>query len=115
VSVAVPLPDDPTLAARRAAVWLELLDLAAGAGASPAIVLRERPPQLVAFYRPPEGPDLAAVLESLDMAPIDDLADTWQALPDATSGRGRAIDALAGEPVRSLDELRDRVRSVVTP
>jgi hypothetical protein len=97
VSVALPLPPDPGLAPSRASLWLELLDLAAGmAESGPAIALRDTPPRLVAFYRPPEGPDLAAVLSSLDMAPIDDLAEAWQTLPAAGSERARAVDALVG-------------------
>ena len=113
VSVALPLPSDPTLAPSRASLWLELLDLAAGASVSgPAIALGDTPPRLVAFYRPPEGPDLAAVLSSLDMAPIDDLAEAWQTLPAAGSELTRAVDALVGATVKgTLGDLPGRLRN----
>jgi hypothetical protein len=115
VSVAVSLPPDPSRGIRTASVWLDFLDLATGTATRPAIALRERSPHLVVLYRPPEGPDLAAVLESIEMAPIDDLSDTWQALPDATSARGQAIEALNDTSAGSLEELRSRLRSVLAP
>ena len=95
VSVALPLPPDPAGGVARAGFWLELLALAVGASVHrPAIVLGAAPPRLVAFYRPPEGPDLAAVLSSLDMAPIDDVAEPWQALPVEGSERAHAVETI---------------------
>lgn len=113
VSVALPLPADPALAASRASLWLELLGIAAGAGAGrPAIALGDAPPRLVAFYRPPEGPDLAAVLSSLDMAPIDELAEPWQTLPAAGSAPAGPIDAIVGPSAAgTLGDLPGRLRS----
>ena len=117
VSVALPLPADPALAPSRASLWLELLDLAAGVPASgPAITLGDAPPRLVAFYRPPEGPDLAAVLSSLDMAPIDDLAEAWQTLPAAGSALARAVDALIDTGANgTLGDLPGRLRNAAAP
>jgi hypothetical protein len=108
VSVAFPLPADPMLASSRAGFWLEALAAAVGPRlARPVLVLGGASPRLVVFCRPPEGPDLAAVLSSLDMAPIDDMAEPWQALPDAGSERGRAIDAImaSGGPGTLADVL----------
>ena len=114
VSVALPLPSDPALGTARAGFWLEFLALAVGESAHrPAIVLRDAPPRLVAFYRPPEGPDLAAVLSSLDMAPIDDVAEPWQALPALGSERARAVEAIVAPSAAStLGDVLARIRSV---
>jgi hypothetical protein len=114
VSVAFPLPADPALGSLRAGFWLEALAAAVGPPrARPVIVLGGTPPRLVVFCRPPEGPDLAAVLSSLDMAPIDDIAEPWQALPAAGSERARAIDAImAPAGPETLADVLDRLGSV---
>jgi hypothetical protein len=114
VSVALPLPSDPSLAAIRAGFWLELLAMAVGPSVHrPAIVVGTEPPRLVAFYRPPEGPDLAAVLSSLDMAPIDDVAEPWQALPPAGSERARAVETIvAPSGAETLGDVLGRLGSV---
>ena len=111
VSVAVPLPDDPTAAPGRACLWLELLGAAA---ARPAVVVGSAPSRLVAFFRPPEGSDLAAVLSSLDMAPIDDLGEPWQSLPPEGSDRAAAIDRLVTPTTGSLGSVREHLGSAVT-
>ena len=99
----------------RSAFWLELLAMAVGStDHRPAIVVGTAPSRLVAFYRSPEGPDLAAVLSSLDMAPIDDVAEPWQALPSAGSERARAVESIVES--RGAETLRDalvRLGSVV--
>ncbi len=112
VSVALPLPADPGRAASHASLWLELLGIAGGPSAArPVIAGGDTPPRQVAFYRPPEGPDLAAVLGSLDMAPIDDLAEPWQGLPAAGTEPARAIDAIVGDgTVGTLGDLPARLR-----
>jgi hypothetical protein len=114
VSVALPLPPDQPPGVSWGAFWLELLDVAVGASADrPVIVLGNSPPRLVVFYRPPEGPDLAAVLSSLDMAPIDDIAEPWQALPAPGSERARAVDTiLTHSTADTLADILARLRSV---
>jgi hypothetical protein len=114
VSVALPLPSDPALGASRAGFWLDLLDVAVGGAANPpVIVLGDAPPRLVVFYRPPEGPDLAAVLSSLDMAPIDDVAEPWQVLPAAGSERARTVDSIVAHATPgTLGDILARFRSV---
>ncbi len=114
ISVALPLPTDPSQSAARAGFWLALLAAAVGAGGQrPAMVLGEAPPRLVAFYRPPEGPDLAAVLSSLDMAPIDDVTEPWRSLPEPGSERANAVEAIvAPSGARTRAELLTRVESV---
>jgi hypothetical protein len=110
VSVAVPLQAARGLAGPDATFWVDVLHAAAPA-ARPVICIGSEPPRLVAFFRPPEGPDLAAVLGSLEMAPIDDLGEPWQALPAAGSEEARAIDELIASGPGSLGELRGRIRS----
>jgi TagF N-terminal domain, Type VI secretion system-associated len=110
VSVAVPLQAARGLGGPDASFWVDVLQGAAPA-ARPVICIGPAPPRLVVFFRPPEGPDLAAVLSSLEMAPIDDLGEPWQALPAAGSDRARAIDALVASGPASLGELRGRIRS----
>jgi hypothetical protein len=112
--VALPLPPDQPPGVSWGAFWLELLDVAVGASADrPVIVLGNSPPRLVVFYRPPEGPDLAAVLSSLDMAPIDDIAEPWQALPAPGSERARAVDTiLTHSTADTLADILARLRSV---
>jgi hypothetical protein len=110
VSVAVPLQAARDVADLDSSFWVDVLHAAAPA-ARPVICIGSEPPRLVVFFRPPEGPDLAAVLSSLEMAPIDDLGEPWQALPEAGSERARAIDALVASGPGSLDELRERIRS----
>ncbi len=114
VSVAMPLPSEPAVAVSRASLWLELLAVAAGPrSACPALTLGGAPLRLVAFYRPPEGRDLAAVLSSLEMAPIDDVTEPWQPLPEPDSPLGRAIDALVGGAGGSLADLPARIRGAI--
>jgi hypothetical protein len=110
VSVALPLQAARGLAGRDSSFWVDVLDTAAPA-ARPVICIGSEPPRLVVFFRPPEGPDLAAVLSSLEMAPIDDLGEAWQALPATGSEEARAIDALVASGPGSLAELRGRIRS----
>jgi hypothetical protein len=115
VSVALPLPPGPPGAAIRSTFWLELLAMAVGSTAHrPVIVVGTAPSRLVAFYRSPEGPDLAAVLSSLDMAPIDDVAEPWQALPADGSARARAVESIVeSRGAETLEDVLRRLGSVV--
>jgi hypothetical protein len=112
VSLAMPLRPSRGVAPVAASLWLDLLAAAAPA-ARPAISIGDEPPRLVVFFRPPEGRDLAAVLSSLEMAPIDDLGEPWQTLPPVGSDQARTIDALVEAVPRSFGELRERVRRTV--
>jgi len=113
VSVAVPLQATGAMAGLDSSFWIDVLQAAAPA-ARPVICVGPEPPRLVVFFRPPEGPDLAAVLSSLEMAPIDDLGERWQDLPAAGSERARAIDAVVASGPGSLGELRGRIRSTAS-
>jgi hypothetical protein len=110
VSVAMPLPAaGPRVA--HASLWLEVFRAAAGDPAlRPVVVLRPEPPQLVAFYRPAEGADLAAVLSSLAMAPIDDLAEPWQSLPPGDPALAAAVERVVAGDAATLAILPERVR-----
>jgi hypothetical protein len=113
VSMAVPLPDDPALAPGHGALWLELFSAATGAPAGrPALLLTTEPPRMVALYRPPEGRDLAAVLGSLAMAPIDDLSEAWESWPPADLSLAAAIERLVGDDGGPLGALPARLRAV---
>jgi hypothetical protein len=114
VSVAVPLQAAHGPGGPDASFWVDVLRTAAPA-ARPVICVGPAPPRLVVFFRPPEGRDLAAVLSSLEMAPIDDLGEPWQGLPAAGSDRARAIDALVESGPAPLGELRERIRSAAGP
>jgi hypothetical protein len=116
VSVALPLPAGAPGVEIRSAFWLELLAMAVGSTAHrPAIVVGTAPSRLVAFYRSPEGPDLAAVLSSLDMAPIDDVAEPWQALPPEGSARARAVESIVeSRGAETLEDVLRRLGSVVS-
>jgi hypothetical protein len=112
VSLAVPLRPSRGIVPVAASLWLDLLSAAAPA-ARPAISVASEPPQLVVFFRPPEGRDLAAVLSSLEMAPIDDLGEPWQTLPAGGLDEARNIDALADAGPGPFRVLRERIRSAV--
>lgn len=97
VSVAAPLPEaDAALA--HAGLWMELLATAAGGRpARPAVLLGGDPLRAFLFYRPAEGLDLAAVLSSPAMAPVDDLAEPWQTLPPGEAAVAAAVEAIVVE------------------
>lgn len=105
VAIAAPLPAAPADALVHAGLWVACVDAAAGVRARPALLLTDVPPRLVGCWRPVEGRDLAAVLSTLDMAPIDDLAEPWQPLPPAEGALASAVDGLVaseGEPMRAV-------------
>lgn len=111
ISVAVRLPDAVAPAAA-ASLWMHLLAAALpDAAAVPVIVIGGDPAALVVFYRPPEGTDLAAVLTSLAMAPIDDIMEPWQELPAAGTSLAEAVSTVMRSG--TLEELPDRVRTVM--
>ena len=112
VSVAVPLPPTSGVAGTDASLWLDVF-AAVAPGARPVISIGADPPRLVMFFRPPEGPDLAAVLSSLEMAPIDDLGEPWQTLPPTGSERARTIDAVVAPGTGTLGALRECLRGAV--
>jgi type VI secretion system ImpM family protein len=110
VSVAVPLGAGG--AAASASLWLECLRAAtAAATARPVVVLGAEPPRLVAFYRPAEGTDLAAVLSSLAMAPIDDLGERWQQWPPGDAALMAAVERVVARGDDPLAALPGRVRA----
>jgi hypothetical protein len=111
VSLAVPLRPSHGTAPVAASIWLDLLGTAAAR--LPVITIASEPPRLVVFFRPPEGRDLAAVLSSLDMAPIDDLGEPWQTHPSVGSDEARNLDTLAEAAPGPFKELRERIRSAV--
>jgi hypothetical protein len=112
VGIALPLPADAEAASGHAALWLELLSAAGVPPARPAILVGADPPRLVALYRPPEGRDLAAVLSSLGMAPIDDLSEPWQRWPPADPDLAAGIETLVTQGSTALATLPSRVRAV---
>jgi hypothetical protein len=112
VSLAVPLRPSHGTAPVAASIWLDLLGTSAPAP-QPTIAIPSEPPRLVVFFRPPEGRDLAAVLSSLEMAPIDDLGEPWQTLPAVGSDEARNIDALAEAAPGPFKVLRERIRNAV--
>jgi hypothetical protein len=116
VAVALPVDDDPAAAAVRASRWLALFAAAVGrATAPPVLLMRAEPGLLVAFHRPPEGRDLAAVLSDPGLAPIDDLREPWQPWPPDDPRLAAGVDALVrGGPDR-FPALVDAVRRLVAP
>lgn len=96
VALSVPLGEADG-AAERAGVWLKLLaELVREAVGCrfPTFALGLQPSRLFVFLRPAEGNDLAAMLDSLDLAAIDDLSDVWQKLPPDGTPRRAALDRL---------------------
>ena len=109
-SVAMPLPAGGPRAVH-ASLWLDIFGAAVGDPAlRPVVVLRAEPPQLFAFYRPAEGADLAAVLSSLAMAPIDDLAEPWQSLPPGDPALAAAVERVVAGDAAALAVLPERIR-----
>lgn len=97
---------DPILAG----VWLELFATVVGPSCPPAaVMLRDDHPALFSFYRPLEAIDLAAVLTSPEMAPIDDLSEPWQTLPPSDPSVAAQIERLVAGGAEPLSALLARV------
>ena len=109
VSLVVPLHGEPPSV--RASLWLELFAAAAGVAVQPVIALHPDPVRLFAFYRPAEGADLAAMLSSPAMAPIDDLSEAWQTLPPSEAALASALDAVVAAGGETLGSLPARLRA----
>jgi hypothetical protein len=113
VAFSVPIADDPATAARQAAFWLALFGGAAARSMAPPVMcLRPDPGLLVAFYRPPDGRDLAAVLTDPALAPIDDLREPWQTWPPSDGRLAAGLDALVGGGAGGFAHLLDSMRAL---
>ena len=111
VSLAVPLPEDASLAAAFAGVWVALARTGAGqADAKPALALTAGPARLVAFLRPLVGSDLAALLWNIDASAIDDLTERWQTFPPEDPSVKEQVEALVRPGADAIVGLAARLR-----
>ena len=116
IAMALPIADDPTVAARQAALWLALFGAAAGRSLpAPVLCLRPDPGMLVAFYRPPDGRDLAAVLSDPALAPIDDLREAWQTWPPPDGRLAGGVEELVSGTAGGFARLLDAMRALARP
>src|SRR5207253_1505384 len=102
VALSVRLPDGSIDRSVRAGLWLALVRAAAGKVPAPTLFLDAGPRRLWVFYRPVDGADLAALLDSRAEGPADDLAEPWQTWPPSdaeTAARVEELVATAPAPL----------------
>jgi type VI secretion system ImpM family protein len=114
IAIRIPLNDAANPPALQASIWLRLFSVVSEFGLPwPAIIeVRHRQEQarsLCIFGREPTADDLAYLLSGLGDAAIDDLADAWEAQPDAEEDRHR-LAVLVDETPKCFADLWQGLR-----